>query len=191
VTVNVQEDPSGREVCTPAVGETARPGVGEWADYDVIPIRGEFINSNDLTDLTIFNPVSNTSFPAKRGFRMWFIAKKSYTGGNSLKLRHEPTAAVPYFKGTLVSEVQTICGAGSQVGAGNAAKTYNSVACTFASAADNDLYTISYAYWNVDQTCIITGSAGDYTVPFYILPDATNGIPREMTCNVKIKVVTQ
>lgn len=187
VAIYTEEDTSGLEVFTPAAGETARPGVGDFADYDVIAIRGEFINSNQGTDNSLYYPASNTTFPTGKGFRMWFIAKKSYDGGKQLKLRHDNGAT--YFKGTKVSEVTAICGDGSKIGGGNAVRGYNETMGTFASAADNDLYTISYIRWNVDP-CIITGAAGDYVVPFYVTIDGvTNAIPKDLVCNVKIKVV--
>lgn len=188
VTINVQEDTSDLEVFTPSAGETARPGIGDFADYDVIAVRGEFINSNAGADNSLYYPSSGQAFAAGKGFRIWFIAKKDYAGGDMLKLAHDNRAT--YFKGTKVAEVTTICGANSEVGGGNANKSYKENPATFASVADNSQYTISYARWNVDQTCIITGPAGDYTVPFYIVTSGvSNAISKDLTCDVKIKVI--
>ena len=169
------------EKFTPAADETARPGVGAYAGYDIIPIRGEYIESQSNFTPVVFpsdTDVGGGTNATRKAFRMWFIIKRGteFSGPMTyINLVNDEG----YRLGTLVDEVENILGEGSTLGVGNSkvAGNIRNIQGHFADDADNVLYEIYYTAWDVGANAVSTVYAppGTYVVPFYIEPRTGTG----------------
>lgn len=127
-----------------AENETARPGEGEWADYDVLPVRGEILNA-DGTPYS-FLPNAALSAEANPVLRIWFVSRQNTTVGKWLALKSfeggygfDPVAVKKDFTGaSVISGVKTDM-------EWDANKHY------FFNAEDAEKYKISYADFQVDK----------------------------------------
>ncbi|GHV02363.1 hypothetical protein FACS1894159_11140 [Bacteroidia bacterium] len=171
---------------TPSDSETFRPGVGAYAAYDIVPVRGEFFVSAANPSPLYFTSAAGSGTNI---FRMWTIQTKgaiTATSGINILL---PSVAGTYFKGSVLSDVTSILGAGSQIGAGNATagQSIKQTRCYFPDPSDNDLYEVYYTQWNATGSeCYVAASTGTYSVRFHIEPNSGTGganIPAERLYN--------
>lgn len=202
IQLSLAPNPAG-EKFTPTIEETARPGVGAYTAYDIIPIRGEYIESQADPTPIVFPSGATVGGPgtARKAFRMWFIIKKGveFSGPNTFINLVDSEG---YRLGTLVDEVENILGEGSRLGAGNprVAGNIKNIQGHFDDDIDNVLYDIYYTAWDIGANpAIVHAPPGNYVVPFYIEPRIPPGnntgadIPTEnlyMECPVTITVVT-
>ena len=104
--------------------ETARPGEGEYAGYNFLPLRGEYITKGSKDQLD-YTPYVFTAGQATTGitFRVWMIALKDYKVGtnNDDSYVSENDWAVTYLLGSKIAEIEEKFGPDSGVGFGTAA----------------------------------------------------------------------
>lgn len=192
------------EKFTPTADETARPGVGAYADYDIIPIRGEYVNSkNNLTPITFtsgeYVGYDGQTAASRKAFRMWFIIRKETQFSGQMTFVNLLDGG-DYRLGSHMDEVANTLGEGSMLGAGNSKVAGNIMGTQghFADNSDNELYNIYYTTWDIGTNrSIVYAGAGNYQVNFYIEPRTLSGNTGEdipagkiyTECPVTIKVV--
>ncbi len=134
-------------------GETARPGEGEYAGYNFLPIRGEYIVSKNTATATPYvftagQPVSGIAF------RVWMIARKGYTvPTNGDNYASENDWGKTYLLGAEIAEIEEKFGAGSGVGFGTAAAKKllsGTPGYVFDNEEDNSEYVITYVDYDVN-----------------------------------------
>lgn len=128
-----------------AESETARPGEGEWADYDVIPVRGEILQS----DGTPYSFLPNAALGAETNLvlRIWFVSRQNTTAGKWLTLKSfeggygfDPEAVKRDFTGASV-----ISGVKTDV-------EWDSNKHYFFNVGDAEKYKVSYADFRIAAT---------------------------------------
>ena len=134
--------------------ETARPGEGEYADYNFLPIRGEYITKESKNQLD-YTPYVFTAGQATTGivFRVWVMAKKGYTASNnSDSYLSENDWAATYLLGAEIAEIEEKFGAGSGIGFGTAAakNLLSGLPGYIFDNGDDESYIITYVDYDVN-----------------------------------------
>lgn len=186
--------------------ESARPGEGEYAAYNFLPIRGEYIVSKNTATATpyVFTAGQPTAGIA---FRVWMISKKGYTvPTNGDNYNSENDWGSTYLLGAEIAEIEEKFGTGSGVGFGTAAAKKllsGTPGYVFDNENDNSAYVITYVDFDVNipsnknlpdrfKEGYILNNANTATVTMH-LKKATNNqdpeapqtltIPVTLTCN--------
>lgn len=156
-------------------------------EHPVKAVRGELIYNNSPRDL-----IKGQELGASNGsIRIWFVTYKPEGATTPIGYNFKACQQTGYLNGFKNSEVESIAGANSRVGAGSANQSTSKAIHYFEDPTLNDKYFVSYVDFNAAPNTVLMNS-GTYTFTFESLPNsgtANPKIPEGFTCPVTIKAI--